>query len=161
MKRCWSYCLWSEENIICAMALRKLVLASNTSLLIWNAVHLVQFYSVQSNLVYVSPFRSTLVPFGPILSTWSISVHIGPFPSIAIHCDRLWSLLSISVHFDPFNPFRSTSIHSVQFYISSFFPCSTFFFVFLVSKPNQPYKWLTYDKNVIGESSRVETILVQ
>ena len=109
----------SKLNIICPMALRNLVLASNTSLPIWNAVQFgpfwsnsVQLCSLWSNPVHFGPIWSSFnhfgqirpisVLFGPIWSTRSISVHLDAFPSI-------------SVHFGPFFPYRSTLVYLVHF----------------------------------------------
>ena len=123
--------------------LRKLVLAVHS-------VYLVHFGLFQFNQVYFGPIQFTPVQFNALRSTLvqlgpfqCISVHfnpfgpLGPFRSTSFHFGLLQSTL---VHISPFCPFRSTSIHSIQFYILSFFPYFEYMYIYIVSKPNQPCK---------------------
>ena len=127
--------MWSEETIICTMALnklspqiytirkplqhlRKLVLASIVERLsISNAVHLVHFsllQIIQSNLVSFGLFWSNLVHFGlfgPFLSILDSSVHpinFSLFRSISVYISLFRSIQSVLIHF---GPIQYTSVH--------------------------------------------------
>ena len=63
------------------MALRNLVLASNTSLPIWNAV---QFGPIWSILVQFSPALFTLVQSSPLRPIWSSFNHFGQIRPISV-----------------------------------------------------------------------------
>ena len=145
------------------MALRNLVLASNTSLPIWNAVqfgpfwsnsfqlcslwsnpvHLVQFGPVSITLVKFGLFQSSLVQFDPLAPFRSTLMLFHLFQSISIpffHIGPLWSIQSI-LGPSPFSPILNIII----------FPLFCNLFCFF-GQQTQPTIQVTYDKNVIGES---------
>ena len=144
------------------MALRNLVLASNTSLPIWNAV---QFGPIQSSSVHFGPIQSTLVQFGPVSITL---VKFGLFQSSLVQFDPLAPFRSTLMLFHLFQSISVPFIHSgtgplwsIQSILGPgpfcpilniiIFPIFCNLFCFF-GKQTQPTIQVTYDKNAIGES---------
>ena len=98
----------SKLNIICPMALRNLVLASNTSLPIWNAV---QFGPIQSSSVHFGPIQSTWSNLVQFQSLWSNSAYFSPLWSNLIHLLHFGPPWCFSIYFSPFRSLFSISVH--------------------------------------------------